>query len=175
MSRCGNPNCQKQPLSAEKYLVNRLTLAIRKHIQQYYAVISVDILRVMYNLQYLTEITILQGWIVCEDQSCATRTRRLPLKSVRAHPVCIGCGTSNMDVEVPFKKLKYTNYFWTSIFFNSLHSQYNDLNLYTQLCYYQHMFDAPKAINQLKPSERGRCAYCLSITCPSSFFLYQIK
>ncbi|KZS08622.1 DNA polymerase [Daphnia magna] len=109
LSRCGNSNCKKIPFTAEKQLVNRLTLAIRKHIQLYYA-----------------------GWMICEDQSCATRTRRIALKSVRAHPVCIGCGTSNMVVE------------------------YNDFDLYTQLCYYQHMFDASKAINQLKPNERDQ-------------------
>ncbi|EFX79893.1 hypothetical protein DAPPUDRAFT_304346 [Daphnia pulex] len=109
LSRCGNPNCKKTPFSAEKFLVNRLTHTVRKHIQLYYA-----------------------GWLVCEDRSCATRTRRIPLKSTNTHPVCIGCGTSNMDPE------------------------YNDLDLYTQLCYYQHMFDASKAISQLQPSERDK-------------------
>lgn len=35
-------------------------------------------------------------------------------------------------------------------------SQYNDLDLYTQLCYYQHIFDVKKAMNQISPGEKGK-------------------
>jgi len=51
---------------------------------------------------------------------------------VRAFPVCIGCGNSNMDLE------------------------YNDTDLYTQLCFYQHIFDAKKAMNQLSLNDKGQ-------------------
>jgi len=120
--RCVNSNCKVSLLNQIPYILNRLTQTLRKSIHRYYS-----------------------GWLVCEDQSCATRTRRLPLKSVRAFPVCIGCGSSNMDLE------------------------YNDTDLYTQLCFYQHIFDTKKAMNQLSQNERDQVQAVYSQTLVSAY------
>jgi len=102
LSRCGNPKCKRAPHSYVHLLLNKLLLAIRRHIQLYYAV------KYLYRLCHffiliIKFISLFQGWLVCEDRGCATRTRRLPLKSSRAYPVCVGCGNSNMDLEVNLK------------------------------------------------------------------------
>lgn len=58
--RCGNPNCKNPPFTSEKFLVNRLTLAIRKNIQQYYAVglvktTTMNLLTKVFNLNTLRD------------------------------------------------------------------------------------------------------------------------
>jgi len=34
--------------------------------------------------------------------------------------------------------------------------EYNDVKLYTQLCYFQHIFDAKKALSSLQPSDKDK-------------------
>ncbi len=66
---CPKPGCKKNPiLERTAFIQNKLTMAIREHIKNYYA-----------------------GWVVCEDPGCSGRTRRLPLTFQRAFPICNTC------------------------------------------------------------------------------------
>jgi len=57
-------------------LKNKLSLAIRKHINQYY-----------------------QGWLKCEDLACGHRTRRVPLQLYRGRPICPQCSKAALIQE----------------------------------------------------------------------------
>lgn len=41
-----------------------------------------------------------QGWLVCEDQACQNRTRRLPVAFSRHGPICPGCNRATLRPEV---------------------------------------------------------------------------
>ncbi|RUS87909.1 hypothetical protein EGW08_004325 [Elysia chlorotica] len=72
-----------------------------------------------------------QGWLKCEDAACGARTNRMPLIMQRGHPVCPSCNRGY------------------------LHPEYSDCALYTQLCFYEHIFDVPKASTYLNDVEKG--------------------
>ncbi|BFZ06575.1 hypothetical protein BsWGS_09614 [Bradybaena similaris] len=72
-----------------------------------------------------------QGWLVCEDTGCAARTNKIPLIMQRGHPVCPTCDKGY------------------------LHPEYTDSALYTQLCFYEYMFDVPKASTYLNDVEKA--------------------
>ncbi|KAK3783769.1 hypothetical protein RRG08_063431 [Elysia crispata] len=72
-----------------------------------------------------------QGWLRCEDTVCGARTNRMPLIMQRGHPVCPSCNRGY------------------------LHPEYSDCTLYTQLCFYEHIFDVPKASTYLNDVEKG--------------------
>ena len=72
------------------------------------------------------------GWLVCDDQACPTRVRQLPLRFSRGFPVCSSCENG------------------------SLRAEYTDGQLYTQLCYYLHIFDVNKAFEDLTETEKQR-------------------
>nr|XP_032834503.1 DNA polymerase alpha catalytic subunit isoform X2 [Petromyzon marinus] len=57
------------------------------------------------------------GWLLCEDMACRNRTRRLPLTFTQHGPVCPACRRG------------------------VLRAEYTEKMLYTQLCFYQHLFD----------------------------------
>ncbi|XP_061437934.1 DNA polymerase alpha catalytic subunit [Lethenteron reissneri] len=57
------------------------------------------------------------GWLVCEDMACRHRTRRLPLTFTQQGPLCPTCHRG------------------------VLRAEYTEKMLYTQLCFYQHLFD----------------------------------
>ncbi|XP_041358143.1 DNA polymerase alpha catalytic subunit-like [Gigantopelta aegis] len=63
-----------------------------------------------------------EGWLRCEDSTCGSRTRKTPLTFYRGHPICSVCQRG------------------------SLHQEYTDCELYTQLCFYQYVFDTDKAL-----------------------------
>ncbi|XP_067669020.1 DNA polymerase alpha catalytic subunit-like [Haliotis asinina] len=72
-----------------------------------------------------------EGWLKCEDTACGARTRKTPLMFQRGHPVC---GTCQRGILQP---------------------EFTDSALYTQLCYYQFIFDTEKAISLLPDSKPG--------------------
>jgi DNA polymerase alpha subunit A len=83
------------------------------------------------------------GYVVCEDPACGGRTRQLPLHFRGAFPVCSTCGSACMSKE------------------------YTDKQLYTQLLYYQQLFDVGRAAQRYSgasfaaelsanPGSRGR-------------------
>lgn len=41
-----------------------------------------------------------QGWLLCEDQACRNRTRRLPIAFSRSGPICPACLRSTLRPEV---------------------------------------------------------------------------
>lgn len=41
-----------------------------------------------------------QGWLVCEDQACQNRTRRLPIAFSRHGPICPACTRATLRPEV---------------------------------------------------------------------------
>ncbi|CAN0386493.1 unnamed protein product [Lampetra fluviatilis] len=57
------------------------------------------------------------GWLLCEDVACRHRTRRLPLTFTQQGPLCPTCHRG------------------------VLRAEYTEKMLYTQLCFYQHLFD----------------------------------
>ncbi|XP_070173652.1 DNA polymerase alpha catalytic subunit-like [Littorina saxatilis] len=71
------------------------------------------------------------GWLKCEDSACGSRTRKLPLTFQRGHPICTICQHG------------------------ILHREYSDSALYTQLCFYQFIFDVEKAKTLLTNSEKA--------------------
>ncbi|XP_041717792.2 DNA polymerase alpha catalytic subunit isoform X2 [Coregonus clupeaformis] len=110
MMRCCNLSCGGRPLDYPTHISNKLLLDIRKHIRKYYS-----------------------GWLVCEDQACQNRTRRLPISFSRSGPICPACSRS------------------------ALRPEYSEKALYTQLCYYRFIFDWEYAFTKiLQSDERGR-------------------
>ncbi|XP_045146690.1 DNA polymerase alpha catalytic subunit isoform X1 [Echinops telfairi] len=65
------------------------------------------------------------GWLVCEEQTCRNRTRHLPLQFSRNGPLCQVCMKATLQPE------------------------YSDKSLYTQLCFYRHIFDVDYAQEKL--------------------------
>ncbi|XP_062567518.1 DNA polymerase alpha catalytic subunit-like [Saccostrea cucullata] len=75
-----------------------------------------------------------QGWLKCEDAACGTVTRRVPLTFQRGHPVCYVCHRGLM------------------------HPLYTDTMLYMQLCFYEHIFDADRALKALTEGSKEKHA-----------------
>ncbi|XP_036602466.1 DNA polymerase alpha catalytic subunit isoform X2 [Trichosurus vulpecula] len=100
--RCCNLACDASPMTFTDQLNNKLIMDIRRCIKKYY-----------------------NGWLICEEPTCQTRTRRLPLQFSRSGPLCQTC-------------MKAT-----------LRQEYSDKSLYTQLCFYRHMFDVDHALEKL--------------------------
>ena len=95
LQTCPNLSCQRRPL-AEKFVMikNKLVLAIRHHVQKYYA-----------------------SWIICEDPGCSGRTRRLALAFQRAFPICTTCYKATMYREYTESQL-YTQLLYLQTLFN---------------------------------------------------------
>uniref|UniRef100_A0A3Q2NVX2 DNA polymerase n=1 Tax=Fundulus heteroclitus TaxID=8078 RepID=A0A3Q2NVX2_FUNHE len=92
--RCCHIPCNAHPIDHVVSISNKLQLDIRRHIKKYYA-----------------------GWLVCEDQACQNRTRRLPIAFSWHGPICPACSRA------------------------TLRPEYSEKALYTQLCFYRHIFD----------------------------------
>ncbi|KAL4220500.1 DNA polymerase alpha catalytic subunit [Mactra antiquata] len=75
-----------------------------------------------------------QGWLKCEDSACHTRVRKLPLMFQRGKPLCPNCNRA------------------------FLHQEYTDSMLYTQLCFYQYLFDLDRAGNALTGKDEKETA-----------------
>ncbi|KAF9422052.1 DNA-directed DNA polymerase alpha catalytic subunit pol1 [Podila epigama] len=69
-----------------------------------------------------------QGWVVCDDQGCRNRTRMVSVAGRRC--LVEGCR-------------------------GNMHNEYSDGNLYTQLSFFSHIFDAAKAVEKLDYSIEG--------------------
>jgi len=91
------PGCKLPPLDNAAYVRNQLTQAVRRHVHRYY-----------------------EGWQVCEDPACATRTRLTPLALSRNQPVCPACQHG------------------------ILHPEFSERAAYRQLGFYQHCTDKDK-------------------------------
>ncbi|XP_071440385.1 DNA polymerase alpha catalytic subunit [Hetaerina americana] len=73
LESCSNPECTTSPLKYLSSIQNALILAIRRHIDRYYA-----------------------GWLICEDPGCSNRVRRVPTQVRGSYPVCSGCSSGCM-------------------------------------------------------------------------------
>ncbi|XP_028655248.1 DNA polymerase alpha catalytic subunit isoform X1 [Erpetoichthys calabaricus] len=104
--RCSNITCEASPLSFVTQMCNKLILDIRRHIKMYY-----------------------MGWLVCEEQTCQNRTRRIPLNFSRSGAMCQACMKASLRPEYPEKAL------------------------YTQLCFYRFIFDWDYAMEKLVSKE----------------------
>lgn len=110
LSKCGNEKCDCAPVASLPVVVQRLELAVRTAVTQYYA-----------------------GWMVCEDVTCGFRTRRVPVRMSReGRPMCPCCQQS------------------------VLHNEVTEKDLFTQLSFYQKMFDIEKAIGDCSEMEKSR-------------------
>ncbi|KAM9839703.1 DNA polymerase alpha catalytic subunit [Aulostomus maculatus] len=94
LMRCCHIPCGSRPLDYAVNISNKLLLDIRRHIKKYYS-----------------------GWLVCEDQACQNRTRRLPIAFSRHGPICPSCTRA------------------------TLRPEYSEKALYNQLCFYRFIFD----------------------------------
>uniref|UniRef100_A0A672FGR7 Polymerase (DNA directed), alpha 1 n=1 Tax=Salarias fasciatus TaxID=181472 RepID=A0A672FGR7_SALFA len=74
----------------------------------------------------------LVGWLVCEDQACQNRTRRLPIAFSRHGPICPACTRA------------------------TLRPEYSEKALYNQLCFYRFIFDWDHAVNKVLQSDEKR-------------------
>ncbi|XP_028289238.1 DNA polymerase alpha catalytic subunit isoform X2 [Parambassis ranga] len=110
LMRCCHIPCGSSPLDYAVNISNKLLLDIRRHIKRYYS-----------------------GWLVCEDQACQNRIRRLPIAFSRHGPICPACSRA------------------------TLRPEYSEKALYTQLCFYRFIFDWEHAVVKvLQPDERVR-------------------
>ncbi|XP_060755721.1 DNA polymerase alpha catalytic subunit isoform X2 [Neoarius graeffei] len=94
LQRCCHIPCNASPLHHAVQIGNKLLLDIRRHIRKYYS-----------------------GWLLCEDQACGNRTRRLPIAFSRSGPICPVCCKSTLKPE------------------------YSEKALYNQLSFYRFIFD----------------------------------
>uniref|UniRef100_A0A8B9KI61 DNA polymerase n=1 Tax=Astyanax mexicanus TaxID=7994 RepID=A0A8B9KI61_ASTMX len=108
LKRCCHIPCGGSPMDHHIKISNKLLLDIRRHIRKYYS-----------------------GWLVCEDQACQNRTRRLPVAFSRSGPICPLCCKSTLKPE------------------------YSEKALYNQLSFYRYIFDWDYAAN--KSEEKQRC------------------
>lgn len=104
--RCCHVPCGERPVDYFVNISNKLLLDIRRHIRKYYS-----------------------GWLVCEDQACQNRTRRLPISFSRYGPICPACSRATLRLE------------------------YSEKALYTQLCFYRFIFDWEHAIAKVLQNE----------------------
>lgn len=102
LMRCCHIPCGGSPADYVVNIRNKLVLDIRRHIKRYYA-----------------------GWLVCEDQACQNRTRRLPIAFSRHGPICPACSRA------------------------TLRPEYSEKALYNQLCFYRFIFDWEYAITKV--------------------------
>ncbi len=135
-------NCKRQFSGAA--ITNAVTLATRKHIGRYYS-----------------------SPYQCDERTCAIKTREFNLKS-DGQPACPRKGCSGtMSLEVSFLKRK--NRSWTTtwiwpIFF--LFLQYDKNQLYTQLRYFQDMFDWMRLLDKLDMKDEKQREERLILTAP---------
>ncbi|XP_026219892.1 LOW QUALITY PROTEIN: DNA polymerase alpha catalytic subunit [Anabas testudineus] len=110
LMRCCHIPCGNSPIDYAVNISNKLLLDIRRHVKKYYS-----------------------GWLVCEDQACQNRTRRLPIAFSRHGPICPACHRA------------------------TLRPEYSEKALYNQLCFYRFIFDWEYAVAKvLPPDERNR-------------------
>ncbi|XP_056155811.1 DNA polymerase alpha catalytic subunit [Lampris incognitus] len=107
--RCCHIPCGGSPINYPVNISNKLLLDIRRHIKKYYS-----------------------GWLVCEDQACQNRTRRLPISFSRHGPICPSCTRA------------------------TLRPEYSEKALYNQICFYRFIFDWDHAAGKLQPEEKNR-------------------
>ncbi|XP_058497932.1 DNA polymerase alpha catalytic subunit [Solea solea] len=107
--RCCHVPCGCSPIDYAVNISNKLLLDIRRHIKKYYS-----------------------GWLVCEDQICQNRTRRLPIAFSRHGPICPACTRA------------------------TLRPEYSEKALYNQLCFYRFIFDWDHAAAKVQTEERTR-------------------
>ncbi|XP_033988518.1 LOW QUALITY PROTEIN: DNA polymerase alpha catalytic subunit [Trematomus bernacchii] len=108
--RCCHLPCGERPIDQAVNICNKLLLDIRRHIKKYYS-----------------------GWLLCEDQACMNRTRRLPIAFSRHGPICPACTRA------------------------TLRPEYSEKALYNQLCFYRFIFDWDHAVAKvLQCDERTR-------------------
>uniref|UniRef100_A0AAQ5ZGX6 DNA polymerase n=1 Tax=Amphiprion ocellaris TaxID=80972 RepID=A0AAQ5ZGX6_AMPOC len=108
--RCCHLPCGGSPLDYSVNISNKLLLDIRRHIKKYYS-----------------------GWLVCEDQACQNRTRRLPIAFSRHGPICPACTRA------------------------TLRPEYSEKALYNQLCFYKFIFDWDYATAKVLQSDERKC------------------
>uniref|UniRef100_A0A7N5ZZV3 DNA polymerase n=1 Tax=Anabas testudineus TaxID=64144 RepID=A0A7N5ZZV3_ANATE len=110
LMRCCHIPCGNSPIDYAVNISNKLLLDIRRHVKKYYS-----------------------GWLVCEDQACQNRTRRLPIAFSRHGPICPACHRA------------------------TLRPEYSEKALYNQLCFYRFIFDWEYAVAKvLPPDERSK-------------------
>ncbi|XP_037135270.1 DNA polymerase alpha catalytic subunit [Syngnathus acus] len=104
--RCCHVPCGGRPIDYAFNISNKLLLDIRRHIKKYYS-----------------------GWLVCEDQACQNRIRRLPIAFSRHGPICPSCSRA------------------------ILRPEYSEKALYNQICFYRFIFDWDYAVTKLLQGE----------------------
>uniref|UniRef100_A0A3Q2FW74 DNA polymerase n=1 Tax=Cyprinodon variegatus TaxID=28743 RepID=A0A3Q2FW74_CYPVA len=128
--RCCHIPCTDHPIDHIVNISNKVLLDIRRHIRKYYS-----------------------GWLVCEDQACQNRTRRLPIAFSRHGPICPACTRA------------------------TLRPEYSEKALYNQLCFYRYIFDWDYAMAKVLHFVEGlkTCySHCLLLRNTSIMFLEKI-
>ncbi|CAH1102707.1 unnamed protein product [Psylliodes chrysocephalus] len=101
LKKCQNADCKTRPIDYLPCIQNQVALSIRSYIKKYY-----------------------QNVLICEDPACTNKTRKLPLRFIKGHPICNVC-----------KK-------------GVLSKVYNEQQLYKQLDYFQHIFDLEQLLRK---------------------------
>jgi DNA polymerase alpha subunit A len=122
------PKCKVSPLSNTDYVRNRLTLAIRRQISRYY-----------------------EGWLICEDTACATRTRSTPLVLNRGQPVCSVCHHGILRPEITEKSIYLQFGFFKHVF--DVEKAENNVDEYSRACLNRLKFDVDRVLAKSAYSE----------------------
>ena len=93
LESCSNSTCQFKPFTKLPYLKNVLTMQLNKFIKQYY-----------------------QGWLICEDQLCGCRTKRISCKFSNGKPLCIDCERNTASLDYSHDDLYFQMKFFKFIF-----------------------------------------------------------
>ncbi|XP_020508693.2 DNA polymerase alpha catalytic subunit [Labrus bergylta] len=109
--QCCHIPCGSRPVDYVVNISNKLLLDIRRHIKKYYS-----------------------GWLVCEDQACQNRIRRLPIAFSRHGPICPACTRA------------------------TLRPEYSEKALYNQLCFYRFIFDWDYAYAKVRQQDEKSLA-----------------
>ncbi|XKL64150.1 hypothetical protein PGB90_004236 [Kerria lacca] len=94
LERCCSSTCNSEPFKDLARIQNTLLLTMRNYIHKYY-----------------------QHWMICEDPTCAYRTRNITMINKNLEPECTQCKRNNLLRE------------------------FTESQLYNQLCYFHYIFD----------------------------------
>lgn len=103
LDQCCNISCHELPFTYVYRIQNTLQLKIRSYIHKYYS-----------------------RWLICEDPTCAYRTRNITIYNKKYESECSQCRKNIMIRE------------------------YTESQLFNQFCYFQYMFDITQAISKNK-------------------------
>lgn len=91
--------------------------------------------------------------MVCEEPTCAYRTRVITRLNKNFDPLCPSCSNKNIllrEVRISILIWSNSNAYFSKFNFMIYIFQYTEAQLYNQLCFFQHLFDITSIISKYK-------------------------